>query len=68
MDESNMSWECLNCGMPNFSTALFNSKYSIESDNHLSYLSKNSIFSSPGVPASSPKLPESSRHDRKLTM
>jgi hypothetical protein len=65
MDASNMSWECLNCGIPNFSTALFNSKYSIESDNHLSYLSKNSIFSSPGVPASSPKLPESSRHDRK---
>ena len=69
MDAINVSWECLNCGMPNFSTALFNSTYSIESDNHLSHLSKNSILSSPGVPAaaSSPKLPESSRHDRKLT-
>ena len=64
-----MSWECLNCGMPTFSTAPFNSTYSIESDNHFSHLSKNSILSSPGVPAaaSSPKLPESSRHNRKLT-
>ena len=64
MDASNVSWECINCGMPNFSTALFNSTYSIETENQFSNLSTSSLASSPGVPVatSSPKLNEKNQN------
>ncbi|VDI38157.1 Hypothetical predicted protein [Mytilus galloprovincialis] len=64
MDASNVSWECINCGMPNFSTALFNSTYSIETENQFSDLSTSSLVSSPGVPVatSSPKLNEKNQN------
>lgn len=57
MDASNVSWGCLQCGMPNFSTVLFNSTYTIETDNQFSSLSKCSNLCSPGMPTatSSPK-------------
>ena len=68
MDTRNVSWEYLNCGMPNFAISLFNYTYSIGCDTHLSHLNNSSILSSPGVPAaaSSPQLPELFRDERKI--
>ena len=37
LNSSNLSWECINCGMPNFFTTFFNST-SIESTNSYSFL------------------------------
>ena len=37
LNSSNLSWECINCGIPNFSTTFFNST-SIESTNSYSLL------------------------------
>ena len=50
LDASNISWECIQCGMPIFSTSLFNSTYSIELENQYSNLSNCSELSSPGWP------------------
>ena len=54
MDNSNISWNCLKCGLPNFSSTIFNQSIpSSLSANFLSVLSCNS----PGEPfaTSSPK-------------
>ncbi|XP_063435914.1 uncharacterized protein LOC134716832 [Mytilus trossulus] len=55
MDSSNISWDCIQCGMPNFSSSLFNMS-SIETSNRFSSLSEHSCMS-PGEPkaTSSPK-------------
>ena len=54
MDNSNISWNCLKCGLPNFLSTYFNQSIpSLLSDNFFSVLSSNS----PGEPVatSSPK-------------
>lgn len=50
MESSNISWECIQCGMPNFSTSLFNSSV-IETSNFYNTLNDSSIIGSPGAPA-----------------
>ena len=43
MDNSNISWNCLKCGLPNFSSTYFNQSIpSLLSDNFFSVLSSNS--------------------------
>ena len=37
--DRNLAWECLNCGMPNFSTSLFDTIGLIETCNHFGSLS-----------------------------
>ena len=62
---SNISWTCCNCGIPNFSTSLF-SQWTIEFTNSFSTLSNLSkcddLPTSPPVATSSPK---SSQHKNK---
>ena len=52
----NISWICVNCGIPNFSSSLFNSTLAI-SENSFSQLDISNSISSPGPPVfcSSPK-------------
>ncbi|XP_019618466.1 PREDICTED: uncharacterized protein LOC109465549 [Branchiostoma belcheri] len=62
LGNSNVSWICLNCGLPNFSTTFFSNSDDLSSPNPFSPLSD----ASPGVPlaASSPKSPVQNK--RKL--
>ena len=51
-DNSNVEWLCTNCGVPNFSTTLFDLS-SLENSNRFSVLSDTSSLSSPGLPLAS---------------
>jgi len=64
---SNISWHCDNCGMPNFSTSLFESFTTDVTSNSFSVLdsSNTTCASSPGPPISS-SSPKSS-HKKKST-
>jgi hypothetical protein len=55
MDSSNLSWNCIQCGMPNFSSSIYDLS-SLETSNSFSPLTEKSV-SSPGLPkaTSSPK-------------
>ena len=60
---SNISWHCATCGMPNFSSSLFES-FMVNTSNSFYQLSNSSVVVSPGLPAftSSPIKPN--RTDR----
>ena len=52
MNNSNISWHCIQCGMPNFTTSFFNST-TIETSNLFDSLNNNTSFGcigSPGAP------------------
>ena len=48
---SSISWQCTACGMPNFSTTLFDSFVIDSSSNSFEHLSNSNISLSPGPPA-----------------
>ena len=60
---SNISWHCVTCGMPNFSSSLFES-FMVNTSNSFDQLSNCNVVVSPGLPAfmSSPIKPN--RTDR----
>jgi len=66
MDSSNVSWDCIQCGMPNFSSSIFDLS-SLETSNLFTPLSEKSV-GSPGLPkaSSSPKRPGKKQNNTKL--
>ncbi|VDI11826.1 Hypothetical predicted protein [Mytilus galloprovincialis] len=65
INASNISWECIQCGMPNFSTSLFNHS-TIETSNLYDTLNDNSVLGSPGAPkATSSPIPKQCKNKKK---
>ena len=65
MDNSNIAWECINCGMPNFATTFFNT--TIESENSFSALDTDLDNSNIGPPThtSSPISKSASKNQHR---
>lgn len=61
---SNISWHCVNCGLPQFSTSLFES-FIIESSNSFSTLSSCTTPTSPGSPMATSSPSHKSSHPPK---
>lgn len=65
---TNVSWICCTCGLPNFSSTLFNVSATLQTSNQFSNLSDCSFTSSIGSPAAtSSPLPKTTKSNRSRT-
>ncbi|XP_069114588.1 uncharacterized protein [Argopecten irradians] len=70
MDHSGVSWDCIQCGLPNFSSTLFDNNTSINTSNRFSQLDTDTDLNTQNIPTSpGPPTASSSpiKHNKDVT-